>query len=135
MEREVAEGKLNLTMTDAGTKEGNEQADSYFGDGVYVRSVNIPAGTTVVGRLHLKARVCLVLQGKCTFINESRRKTVSAPWIGEFKAGSKTAVYAHTDTVWAACVASETTDPLEAVNRYSVRSHEEYTAHLLENKI
>ncbi len=130
MEKEIASGDREQTLFDAATQDGSEQGEHYFAEGVFVRSVLIPAGEVVIGRLHYQSRVCMVMSGKCTFINEQRRKTVTAPWIGEFKAGSKTAVYAHSDCLWAACVGTDITDPIEAVSTLSGRNHTEYQAQL-----
>jgi hypothetical protein len=114
-----------------GTDEGSAECDHYFGDGVYVRSLWIKAGSVVVGRLHKQARVCMILAGRCRFVDEFQAQVVEAPWIGEFHAGCKTAVYAETDTLWAACLGTDIKDPQTAFFELTASSHDEL---LLEQK-
>jgi len=123
MEEAITKGEMEQTI--ANCKEDNSQAKHYFGDGVYARSLLIPAGTAVVGHIHKQNRVCIISQGKCTFVDEWHKRTVTAPWIGEFKAGSKTAVYAHTDTTWIACLGTDLTDPDIIVEDLLKESHDD----------
>jgi hypothetical protein len=121
----ISEGALEQTHHDGATPEGDAEATHAFGDGVYVRGVFIPAGCVVVGKIHRQARVCIVAQGTCTFVDEFHRETVSAPWCGEFSAGCKTAVYAHTDTTWYAAVGTDMKDPIEILTKLSAPSYEQ----------
>jgi hypothetical protein len=121
---EIDAGNLVETLHDGETDEGSDQCNHYFAKGVYVRSLVIPSGTLVVGRLHLQSRVCIVATGRCTFIDEFRKQTVSAPWIGEFKAGSKTAVFAHETTLWIAISGTDIKDPKTAVAQLTALNHE-----------
>jgi hypothetical protein len=124
--RTIADGTAVQTLWNGGTPEGDAQCDHYFGDRVYVRSLWIPAGTCLVGRLHTQARVCMVLAGSCVWVDEDRREAVEAPWIGEFRAGSKTAVFAETDTLWAAALGTDMTDPRTIFSSLTCGSHVEY---------
>jgi hypothetical protein len=121
---EVAAGNLVETIHDGETDEGSDQCNHYFAKGVYVRSLVIPSGHLVVGRIHLQSRVCVVAAGRCTFIDEFRKQTVSAPWIGEFEAGSKTAVFAHETTLWIAISGTDIKDPKTAVAQLTALNHE-----------
>ena len=132
LEQGIAEGDVEQTIFDGGTDEGHDQCDHYFGDGVYVRSLLIPAGTFVVGKIHKQARVCIIAQGSCQFADEFQRQDVEAPWIGEFRPGTKTAVYAHTDTLWAACLGTTCTDAREAFDLLTLGTHDEYITYLEE---
>jgi len=113
-----------------GTDEGNAQCDHYFGDGVYVRSLWIQAGSVVVGRLHKQARVCMILAGRCRFVDEFQARFVEAPWIGEFQAGCKTAVYAETDTLWALALGTDMKDPQEIYWTLTAANHQELLEHV-----
>jgi len=121
----IATGELEQSIFDGGTSEGSDQCKHYFAQGVYVRTLLIPAGTVVVGRIHKQSRVCLILTGKCRFVDEYQDREVVAPWVGEFEAGSKTAVYAITDTLWAAVVGTDIKDPQEAFQKLSAGNHSE----------
>lgn len=128
LEKEIESGNIEQTIVDC--KKDNSQANHYFGEGVYARSLFIPAGTAVVGHIHKQDRVCIIAQGKCTFVDEWHKETVEAPYVGEFKAGSKTAVYAHTDTVWVACLGTDLDTADEVVNELLEDDHESYLLHL-----
>ena len=84
----------------------------------------------VIGKLHREDRICIIAQGDCTFVDEFKKRRVQAPYVGEFKAGSKTAVYAHTDTYWVACHGTELTDPNEMVEKMVSSDHEDYQLYL-----
>lgn len=132
----IDEGEIVQTLHDGETDEGHNECQHCFGDGVYARSILIPAGTVVVGRIHKQARICIIAQGRCEFVDEFHRETVEAPWMGEFLPGSKTAVFAHTDTVWVAVVGTDMKDPKEILGTLSAKTHEDFDKHaaLLEKK-
>ncbi len=113
-----------------------DQADHYYGEGVYARALLIPAGTCVIGHIHKQDRICIIAQGECTFVDEWQNKTVEAPYVGEFKAGSKTAVYAHTDTLWVACLGTNSKDAEVIIDDLVEVSHKDYQLYLekLEDK-
>lgn len=128
MKQEIKEGKMVQTIDNC--SDNNDQADHFFGHNVYARGLWIPAGTVVVGKLHRNDRICIIAAGTCTFTNEWGRQTVSAPFVGSFPAGSKTAVLAHTDTYWVACHGTELTDPKELVEALVSPDHEDYHLYL-----
>jgi hypothetical protein len=128
MRDEIEKGNLEQTINNC--SEDFDQASHYFAKGVYARSLLIPAGTCVVGKLHNFSRICIVASGTCTFINEFEKQTVSAPWVGEFKEGSKTAVLAHEDCLWVAVHGTEFTDKKDLLTLVS-SDHEEYKRFIL----
>jgi hypothetical protein len=130
----IAEGALVETVADGLTKEGQDQCDHFFGDSVYARGLFIPKDTAVIGKLHKQARVCIIAQGECVFTDEFHSKRVKAPWIGEFNAGTKTAVYAITDTYWVACVGTVLTDPNKILEELSAKTFKDYNAFVQEKQ-
>ena len=128
IEAGVASGEMKQTIHDGGTEEGDKQCKHYFGDGIYARSMLIPAGVCVIGKIHKQARIVIIAQGKCRFVDEFQTRTVEAPWIGEFQAGSKTAVFAHTDTLWVACLGTDAQDSKTAFSDLVVATRAEYDA-------
>jgi hypothetical protein len=71
----------------------------YFADGMYLREVPRPAGTTIVGKVHKKEHFYIVIKGRVTITGEGYRETVDAPRIFVSKPGTKRAVYAHEDSI------------------------------------
>ena len=124
----VREGSITQTIADC--KVDNTQAEHYFGAGVYARALWIPAGTVVVGKLHKHDRICIVAQGRCKFLSEFEEGEVTGPWIGEFKGGSKTAVFAFEDTYWIACTRAISRDPDEVLDDLVVDTPDEYTLYI-----
>lgn len=128
----VASGEMEKTIHDARTQEGNDQVDHFHAQGVYGRGLLIPKDTAVVGHLHKQSRICVVTSGTCTFTDEFHSETVTGPWVGEFRGGTKTAVYAHTDTYWIAFLGTDITDPNEAVESLTATSHADYEKYVEE---
>lgn len=124
IERGVSDGDLTSPL------EGTEdECQHVFHDGMYARGLLIPAGTAVIGRLHKQARICIIAQGSCVFQDEIQKQEVSAPWFGAFQKGSKTAVYALTDTYWIAILRTELTDSKTAFDELTCATYNEYQAY------
>jgi len=130
MEQGVAQGLMEQTLYDAASEKGQEQVDHLFSQGMYARGLWIPAGTTVVGRLHAQPRICVIAAGHCHWIDEyhDEAQEVRAPWMGSFEAGSKTAVFAIEDTYWIAFLATELKSADNIVEQLTTTTHQEYEA-------
>jgi hypothetical protein len=66
-------------------------------DGVYVRSVFIPAGCFVTGKIHNKESIGILAQGTMRITNGESSIVVSAPYITIDNPGIKRLVYSETD--------------------------------------
>ena len=126
----VKSGRFQKTIEQGGSEEGDAQCQHAFGDGVYCRGLWIPADTCVAGRIHKQARVVVIAAGRCMFADEFRSEQVSAPWMGELRAGSKTMVYAIEDCYWVACLGTDLKDSRTAFDELTAATYEEYTAFL-----
>jgi len=85
------------------------QADGFvtthhFAGGLYGRELFRPAGTLIVGKLHKKDHFYIVLAGEIEVYGVGR---IRAPAVFVSQAGSKRAVYAHTDAI---CMTVHRTD-------------------------
>ena len=85
----------------------NLKTRHYFADGMYLREVPRPAGTTIVGKVHKREHFYIVLQGEVTIAGDGKRERVRAPAIFISKPGTKRAVYAHEDSI---CITVHRTD-------------------------
>ena len=75
--------------------------DHYHADGLYGRRIYVPAGTTVITKVHLTQHITVALKGTCTVFDEKgHRKTVSAPNVFVTEKGTCRAVYCHDDVEW-----------------------------------
>lgn len=97
-----------------------------FIEGVYARELVIPAGTAVIGKLHKYPRICIISGGDCTFVTEFGTRRVSAPFTEVMPPGSKTAVYAHTDTTWTAIHGTDERDLDRLEQIFIAPDHSEY---------
>lgn len=70
-----------------------------FADGMYCREVFRCAGTLIVGKVHKKEHLFVLLQGDLTLWTEEGMKRVQAPFTWVSKPGTKRVTYAHTDSI------------------------------------
>lgn len=70
-----------------------------FTEGVYVRIIEIPRGTVLVGSTHRKSHVVSVLMGDITLLTDAGMIRVHSPWVKAEPAGIKRIIVAHTDAV------------------------------------
>ena len=103
----------------------DENLTHYFIDGVYARELFIPAGTAVIGRIHKYPRICIISQGDVSFVTEFGSRRVVAPFTEVMQPGTKTAVYAHTDTTWTAILGTHETDVKKIEEIFVCDSHAE----------
>lgn len=71
-----------------------------FTEGVYIREIFLPAGSLVVGKLHRHNHFNFISKGEVTVFTKDGLATYTAPVSMISTAGTKRAVYAHTDVVW-----------------------------------
>jgi hypothetical protein len=72
----------------------------YHIDGVYVRSMFIPAGTVLTGKIHNKENISILAQGTIRVTNGTDALTISAPYIMVDQPGIKRLGYAETDVTF-----------------------------------
>jgi quercetin dioxygenase-like cupin family protein len=70
-----------------------------FGPGFYARTITLPPGTVLTGKVHSTEHIFIVSKGDITLVTEEGRKRVQAPFQAVCKPGTKRAGYAHTETV------------------------------------
>lgn len=72
-----------------------------FIDGVYVRTIFIPAGTVIVGKIHKHSHANILSKGEVVVMTEEGgREHLTGPLTMVSPAGCKRAVYAVTDATW-----------------------------------
>lgn len=72
----------------------------YFSDGIYMREVFIPKGTTVTGKIHLTGHLSILSQGDLSVLTEDGIKRLQASTVVRSMPGIKRAAFAHEDSVW-----------------------------------
>jgi hypothetical protein len=72
----------------------------YFSAGVYLRRIDIPAGTLLAGRIHKYPCLSIVVSGVADVVTEQGQLHIVAPMVFESPAGVKRAIRAVTDCIW-----------------------------------
>ncbi len=83
---------LEMPQVDLGTTH-------CLSDGLYARTIYIPAGTVLTGAAHKKDHINIV-QGDITVSTDDGMKRLTGQHILSTKAGHKRVGYAHADTTW-----------------------------------
>lgn len=109
--------------------------EHYQAGDLYGRRIYVPAGTTIVTKVHKTQHLTVALKGHCTVFNESGDKfEVVAPQVFITEPGTLRAIYAHTEVEWFTAHICPVVEPEERERFLACDSIEEYNALQLENK-
>ena len=72
----------------------------HHADGIYGREIHIPAGTVLVGAIHLFDCLAVLSQGIIRVVTDNDDKVLHAPKTFTIPAGAKNVGLAITDVVW-----------------------------------
>lgn len=81
-----------------------------FANGLYSRTILIPAGSMITGKVHKNNDLNIVIYGHMRVRTEDGIKDVHGPCIFTGCAGVKQIGYAYDDTLWTTVHATRTTD-------------------------
>jgi hypothetical protein len=82
----------------------------YFGPGLYIREVTMPAGAIVIGKPHRREHMCVMLQGRMIVVDaEGCKRELIAPFTFVGSAGRKVAYILET-TVFQNILVTDETD-------------------------
>lgn len=103
-----------------------------FAPGAYARTIFIPAGTVIVGKIHKHQHLNILSQGDVRVLTEGGGvEDLSGPLTMVSPAGTKRAVYAKTDVVWTTIHLTNETD-LEKIEEETIaKSYQEYEQFML----
>lgn len=99
-----------------------------FAPGAYARTIFIPAGTLVVGKIHKHAHLNILIRGRVSVATEEGPMEIEAPRVMTSKAGTKRVVYAHSPVLWTTIHLTDKTDPAEIEEEIIAKSYDEYDA-------
>jgi hypothetical protein len=106
-----------------------------FIDGVYVRTIFIPAGTVIVGKIHKHSHANILSKGEViVFTEEGDMEHLKGPITMVSPAGCKRAVRALTDTTWTTIHRTDETDLDKIEDWVIAKSYEDYEQFKLEGK-
>ena len=97
-------------MSDVEQRKYNPVTHS-FADGIYMRTVKLPADQVLVGKVHKKAHPFFLLKGTMQVLTEHGVEELTAPYSGITPAGTQRIVYTNTECEFVTVHATELTDP------------------------
>jgi len=98
-----------------------------FADGVYVRTIFIPKGMIIVGKIHRHAHPNFLMKGKVTVVTEDGGiQRLVAPIAMISPAGTKRVVFTHEDTVWTTVHVTEEKDLAKIEEVVIAKTYEEF---------
>lgn len=127
--------ELQGSIAESGLPEVNCPLQHSFIDGVYVRTITIPAGTVLVGKIHKHSHANILSQGEVFVMTEGGGlEHLVGPLTMTSPAGCKRAVYAKTDCTWTTIHRTDETD-LKKIEDYVIaKTYEDYEQFRLEHE-
>jgi quercetin dioxygenase-like cupin family protein len=99
-----------FAMSDVEQREYNPVTHG-FSDGIYMRTVKLPADQVLVGKVHKKSHPFFLLKGTMQVLTEHGVEELTAPYSGITPAGTQRIVYTNTECEFVTVHATELTDP------------------------
>lgn len=98
-----------------------------YAPGCYARTIFIPAGTFVVGKIHKHQHINVLSQGHVTVYTEQGGvEDLHGPLTMSSSPGTKRALLAHTDTVWTTIHVTTLTDLAQIEDHVIAKTYEDY---------
>jgi|GEM_PF-2468197 len=69
-------------------------------DGIYTRSIFLPKGALLTGKVHNFKHISVIHSGDVTVMTPGGVSRIIGPAIWESEAGTKRLIYVHSDTIW-----------------------------------
>jgi hypothetical protein len=78
-----------------------------FGDGLYIREFNSPAGDLIVTHIHKYDHPYFLMEGECIVVSDAGREILKAPHYGITKAGTQRVLLVTSPMKWITVHATE----------------------------
>lgn len=82
----------------------------HFADGLYSRTIHIPANVCLTGKVHKTEHINIISAGEITVWTEAGMRRLSAPCVFVSQPGTKRAGWTHAPTVWTTIHANPTNE-------------------------
>ena len=105
----------------------------HFAPGAYARECFVPAGTTVVGKIHRHAHINIISRGHGVVATEFGKMEYDArqgPYTFTSLPGTKRAVHAISETIWTTFHVTNATTPEDAETDVIIPSYEALKAEM-----
>jgi hypothetical protein len=81
-----------------------------YAPGAYGRTIYMPAGLLIIGKIHKHAHLNIISQGKCSVFTPSGMRDLEGFCIFTSEPGTKRVVLCHTDVIWTTVHVGEVMD-------------------------
>lgn len=100
--------------------------DHLFCNGMYARTMYVPKGITLTGKIHKYPQINICAKGDVTVFMENGPIRVGAGFHTVSPAGAKRAFYAHEDSIWIVILKTDETDIEKIEGELVTNSEQEY---------
>jgi hypothetical protein len=124
---------LQDTMMDMTDSQIELPLKHHFAPGAYARECFVPAGTTVVGKIHRHAHINIISRGHGVVATEFGKIEYDArqgPYTFTSLPGTKRAVHAISETIWTTFHVTNATTPEDAETDVIIPSYEALKAEM-----
>ena len=106
-----------------------------FSEGIYTRTIHMPAGALIVGKQHKTQHLNVILQGHCEVMIGGEIQDIKAPYTFESLAGSQKLLYIFEDTIWMTIHVNEDNETNDAIleDRYIMKESTHGVVHDRDN--
>lgn len=112
-------------------QEYNPPVDHLFCKGMYARRNVVPAGMTIITKVHAREHICIVLYGTCHIYDQDGVKSiVHGPDMFVTKVGTVRAIYCETETSWINVHWSDTDSVDEIESQIFEETYDDYQRRL-----
>lgn len=138
-ERKTRDARAKAFALEAAMRQGDTieiEIDHYFCDGIYARTMYMPAGSVIVGKIHKYPQLNILAKGDVTVATENGPIRIEAGWHKVCPPGAKRSFYAHEDSVWTVILQTRLTDVEQIEKEYTAETEQEYLdfKYMLEDK-
>lgn len=96
-----------------------------FAPGAYGRTIILPKGCMVVGKIHKHAHLNIVSKGRVSVVTEFGRMDIEGPHVFTSQPGTKRALYVHEECVWTTVHLTNETDLEKIEDEIISKTYEE----------
>ena len=138
-ERKTRDARQKAFALEAAMSHGDTidiPIDHYFCDGIYARTMYMPKGSVIVGKIHKYPQLNILAKGDVTVAMEDGPERLKAGWHKVCTPGAKRSFYAHEDSVWTVVLQTRLTDVEQIEKEFVAETEQEYLdfKNMLEDK-
>ena len=123
-QRDIIENYKHALQEHLGSERGemdeinDNGLQEYLIGGAYTRVLTIPAGVSIVSELWNRERLWIIISGTVAIKSEEGDMLIEGPYIGKAPYGSRIALFAETDVLWAAITGVPETEDVTEVEQF-----------------